>query len=121
MESFLNGFIVFITLILATLSILFLGVYTYGKCKEEAEVFKMLRAIGLSVFDIRLMVFLEILVRIVIAIFNGILLGLIFSWGLAGQVEEILMLKASVPDLGILYIISVVLLVIFSVTVTKST
>lgn len=57
-EEFLNGFVVFITAILALLSILFLAVYTYGKCKEEAEVFKMLRAIGLSVFDIRLMIYL---------------------------------------------------------------
>ena len=48
----------FITFILSILSVLFLTVYTHGKCKEEAEVFKMLRAIGLSVFDIRLMVYL---------------------------------------------------------------
>jgi ABC-type antimicrobial peptide transport system permease subunit len=63
-----------------------LFVYTYGKCKEEAEVFKMLRAIGLSVFDIRMMVFLEILVRIVVSIFNGIVLGIVFSLGLSGQI-----------------------------------
>ena len=57
-EEYLNGFVLFITLILAVLSVLFLTVYTYGKCKEEAEVFKMLRAIGLSVYNIRLMIYL---------------------------------------------------------------
>ena len=75
-----------VTVILGSLSVLFLFVYTYGKCKEEAEVFKMLRAIGLSVFDIRIMVFLEILVRIVVSIFNGIVLGIVFSLGLSGQI-----------------------------------
>jgi ABC-type antimicrobial peptide transport system permease subunit len=100
---------------------MFLGVYTYGKCKEEAEVFKMLRAIGLSVFDIRLMIYLEILVRMVISIINGILLGLLFSLGLAGQVEEVLMLKAPLPDLGIVFVIAILLLAIFSATVIRST
>ena len=85
-ENYLSGFVLFITLILAVLSVLFLAVYTYGKCKEEAEVFKMLRSIGLSVFDIRLMIFLEILIRMVISIVNGILLGIMFSRGLSGQV-----------------------------------
>lgn len=86
MESYLQGFIALVTVILATLSVLFLFVYTYGKCKEEAEVFKMLRAIGLSVTDIRLTIFIEILIRIVVSIFNGILLGIIFSLGLSGQI-----------------------------------
>lgn len=120
-ERYLNGFVLFITLILAVLAVMFLGVYTYGKCKEEAEVFKMLRAIGLSVTDIRVMIYLQILVRIVISILNGIALGLMFSWGLAGQVQEVLMLKAPLPDLGIVYFISLVLLVVFSVTVIRST
>ena len=44
-----------------------------------------------------------------------------FSLGLAGQVEEILMLKAPIPDLGILYLISFALVIIFSMTVVKST
>jgi hypothetical protein len=35
-EKYLNGFVLFITAILAVLSVLFLTVYTYGKCKEEA-------------------------------------------------------------------------------------
>jgi ABC-type antimicrobial peptide transport system permease subunit len=87
METYLQGFVALVTVILGSLSILFLFVYTYGKCKEEADVFKMLRAIGLSVFDIRLMVFLEILVRIVVSIFNGIVLGIVFSLGLSGQIE----------------------------------
>jgi ABC-type antimicrobial peptide transport system permease subunit len=106
---------------LAVLSVLFLTVYTYGKCKEEAEVYKMLRAIGLPVFDIRLMIYLEILVRMVISIANGIILGLVFSMGLSGQVEEILMLKAPLPALDIVFGIAVALLVIFSATVIKST
>lgn len=86
METYLQGFVALVTVILGTLSILFLFVYTYGKCKEEAEVFKMLRAIGLSVFDIRLMVFMEVLIRIVVSIFNGIVLGIVFSLGLSGQI-----------------------------------
>lgn len=86
METYLQGFVALVTVILGSLSVLFLFVYTYGKCKEEAEVFKMLRAIGLSVFDIRIMVFLEILVRIVVSIFNGIVLGIVFSLGLSGQI-----------------------------------
>lgn len=61
----------------------------------------MLRAIGLSVFDIRLMIFLEVLVRIVVSILMGIVLGIIFSLGLSGQIEEVLMLKAPMPDLTI--------------------
>lgn len=56
-----------------------------------------------------------------IAIVNGVFLGLMFSLGLAGQVEEILMLKAPIPDLGILYFISFALVIIFSMTVAKST
>jgi len=103
------------------LSVLFLTVYTYGKCKEEAEVFKMLRAIGMPVYDIRLMVYLEVLVRMVISIINGVLLGLVFSLGLAGNVEEVLMLKAPLPSLNIVIGIAAVLLVVFSATVIKST
>ena len=121
LERYLNGFVLFITLILGVLSVLFLTVYTYGKCKEEAEVFKMLRAIGLSVYNIRLMIYLEILIRMVIAILNGTLLGLVFSIGLSGQVEEVLMLKAPLPSLTIVVVIAFVLLAIFSATVIRST
>lgn len=76
-----------VTIILASLSVLFLFVYTYGKCKEEADVFKMLRSIGISVFDLRLIIFLEILIRIVISIINGIIFGIFFSLLLSGQIE----------------------------------
>lgn len=100
---------------------LFLAVYTHAKCNEEAENFKMLRAIGLSVFDIRLMIFLEVLVRIVVSIVMGILLGIMFSLGLSGQIEEILMLKAPMPDLSIVIEIAAALLVVFGLTVIKST
>lgn len=81
----------------------------------------MLRAIGLSVFDIRLMIYLEILIRMTISIINGILLGLMFSLGLSGQIEEILMLKAPLPKLDIVLLIAVALLGVFSLTVIKST
>ena len=53
----LNGYVVGITAIMSCLAVLFLFLYTLGKCREEAEMYKMLRAIGLSCFDIRLMVF----------------------------------------------------------------
>lgn len=33
LEKYLKGFILLITVILGTLSILFLFIYTYGKCK----------------------------------------------------------------------------------------
>jgi ABC-type antimicrobial peptide transport system permease subunit len=81
----------------------------------------MLRAIGLSVFDIRLMIFLEVLVRIVVSIAMGIVLGIIFSLGLSGQIEEILMLKAPMPDLSLVLEIAGALLIVFSLTVVKST
>ena len=86
MTSYLQGFVALVTVILASLSILFLFVYTHGKCKEEAEVYKMLRAIGLPVSDIRLIIFIEILIRILVSIINGILLGIFFSLGLSGQI-----------------------------------
>jgi hypothetical protein len=34
LENYLRGFILFVTVILALLSVLFLAVYTHGKCKE---------------------------------------------------------------------------------------
>lgn len=36
MGSYLQGFVALVTVILGSLSVLFLFVYTYGKCKEEA-------------------------------------------------------------------------------------
>ena len=56
-----------------------------------------------------------------ISIINGILLGLMFSLGLSGQIEEILMLKAPLPKLDIVLLIAVALLGVFSLTVIKST
>lgn len=56
-----------------------------------------------------------------ISIVNGILLGLMFSLGLSGQIEEILMLKAPLPKLDIVLLIAVTLLTVFSFTVIKST
>jgi ABC-type antimicrobial peptide transport system permease subunit len=81
----------------------------------------MLRAVGLSVFDIRLMIYLEILIRMVISIINGVLLGILFSLGLSGQIEEILMLKAPMPKLDVVILIAAALLIVFSFTVIQST
>ena len=86
MTGYLMGFIVVVTIILAVLSALFLSVYTYSKCREEAVAFKMLRSIGMSVFQLRFSIFLEIFLRLLVSIANGIILGVIFSLGLAGQV-----------------------------------
>ena len=49
-------------------------------------MYKMLRAIGLSAFRIRMMVFAEIIIRLFVAIFDGILLGIILSYGFSAQV-----------------------------------
>jgi predicted lysophospholipase L1 biosynthesis ABC-type transport system permease subunit len=121
METYLHGFVALVTVILGSLSILFLFVYTYGKCKEEAEVFKMLRAIGLPVFDIRMIVFVEILIRIVVSIFNGIILGILFSLGLSGQIEEVLMINTPPIKLNTIFVIAALMLVLFAATVTQST
>ena len=93
MTGYLGGFIIVVTIILAVLSALFLSVYTYNKCREEAVAFKMLRAVGLSVVQLRLSIFLEIFVRLVVSIVNGVALGVVFSLGLAGQVEEVLLIN----------------------------
>ena len=50
LEEYLNGFIILITAIMSVLAVLFLFLYTLGKCRDEADMFKMLRAIGLSSF-----------------------------------------------------------------------
>lgn len=47
----------------------------------------MLRAIGLSAQGIRLMIFLEILIRLIVSISNGILLGIVLSVGFGAQIE----------------------------------
>jgi ABC-type antimicrobial peptide transport system permease subunit len=81
----------------------------------------MLRAIGLSVSDIRLIIFIEILIRIVVSIFNGIILGIVFSLGLSGQIEEVLMINTPPIKLNSIFIIAALMLVLFAVTVTRST
>jgi len=43
---------------MGTLAVLFVFLYTLGKCRDEAEMYKMLRAIGVAVKDIRIMIFL---------------------------------------------------------------
>ena len=86
LTHFLDMFVVMITIIMGMLAIVFLSVYTISKCRDEAEMYKMLRAVGLKVKDIRHMVFLEVLVRIIVAITNGILLGIVFSLGFSYQI-----------------------------------
>jgi ABC-type antimicrobial peptide transport system permease subunit len=72
---------------MGTLAVLFVFLYTLGKCRDESEMYKMLRAIGVSVKDIRIMIFLEILIRLLVSIANGILLGIVFSLGFGMQIE----------------------------------
>ncbi len=81
----------------------------------------MLRAIGLAVSDIRLIVFIEILIRIIVSIFNGIVLGIVFSLGLSGQIEEVLMINTPPIKLNTIFIIAFIMLALFGVTVTNST
>lgn len=42
---------------MSALVTIFIFLYTVGKCREEAEMYKMLRAIGLSAANIRVMVY----------------------------------------------------------------
>lgn len=50
-------------------------------------MFKMLRAVGLDVKNIRHMIFLEVFIRLAVAIINGIILGIVFSIGFSKQIE----------------------------------
>lgn len=103
------------------LAVLFLAVYTVGKCRDEADMYKMLRAIGMPVRSIRIMVFIDILVRLVVSIFNGILLGILFALGLSMQIEEFLMIKTPAIDLSTIMIIGAIMILVFSFTVVRST
>ena len=58
MQNGLLYFVVGVTIITGSLCTMFLFVYTLSKCRDEADMFKMLRAIGVSVGQIRLMVFI---------------------------------------------------------------
>lgn len=84
-------------------------------------MYKMLRAIGVSVKDLRLMIFLEIFIRLFVSIMNGILLGIVFSVGFAMQIEEFLMINTPGMDLSLILSIAIVMFVVFSVTVYLST
>lgn len=84
-------------------------------------MYKMLRAIGLSATNIRIMVFLEIIIRLVVSVIDGIILGIIFSIGFSMQIEEFLMIKTPVMDITIVSIIGVVLIGIFSLTIIRAT
>ena len=81
----------------------------------------MLRAVGLSVLQLRLSIFLEIFLRLVVSIVNGIALGVVFSLGLAGQVEEVLMINTPQLEMGGIFLIALFMLGLFSVVVVHAT
>lgn len=81
----------------------------------------MLRAIGLSCYDIRLMVFTEVMVRLFVAIMNGILLGIVLSVGFSLQIEEFLMINTPLVNPTIVLIIALLLLIIFGITIVRAT
>lgn len=121
LESYLSFYIVMIATIMGMLAVLFVFIYTLGKCRDEAEMYKMLRAIGVSVKDLRLMIFLEIFIRLLVSIVNGILLGIVFSLGFGMQIEEFLMINTPGMDLSLITSIAVVMFAVFSVTVYMAT
>jgi ABC-type antimicrobial peptide transport system permease subunit len=84
-------------------------------------MYKMLRAIGVSVNDLRIMIFLEIFIRVLISITNGILLGIVFSLGFGMQIEEFLMINTPGMDFSLILSIAIVMLCVFCVTVYMAT
>lgn len=86
LQKYLDMYVVLITTIMSFLLTIFIFLYTVNKCREEASMYKMLRAVGLTVEDIRLAVFLEVIIRLTISIINGILLGIVFSLGFSLQI-----------------------------------
>lgn len=121
LQKYLDLYIILITSIMSVLVTIFIFLYTLGKCREEAEMYKMLRAIGLSATNIRIIVFLEVIIRLFIAIVNGILLGVVFSLGFSMQIEEFLMIMTPPMDITIVCIIGIVLLFVFSITIIRAT
>lgn len=81
----------------------------------------MLRAIGLSAANIRIMVFSEIIIRLVVATVGGILLGVGFSIGFSLQIEEFLMINTPPMDITVVTVIGLALTLIFSVTIIRAT
>lgn len=84
-------------------------------------MYKMLRAIGVSVSDLRIMIFLEILIRLFVSIANGILLGVVFSLGFGMQIEEFLMINTPGMDLTLIMTIAAIMLTVFCGTVYLAT
>jgi ABC-type antimicrobial peptide transport system permease subunit len=121
LEKYLSFYIILIATIMGTLAVLFVFLYTLGKCRDEAEMYKMLRAIGVSVTDLRIMIFLEILIRLFVSITNGILLGIVFSLGFGMQIEELLMINTPGMDLSLIMAIAAVMFVVFCATVYLAT
>lgn len=120
-QKSLNGYVLGITVIMNCLAVVFLFLYTLSKCREEAEMYKMLRAIGVSCSDIRLMVFCEVMVRLFVAIANGILLGIAITIGFSMQIEEFMMFTTPPVNPTSVIILAAVLLVIFGITVLRAT
>lgn len=81
----------------------------------------MLRAVGVSVTDLRIMIFLEIFIRLFVSIANGILLGIVFSLGFGMQIEEFLMINVPGMDLSLIMTIAAVMFSVFCVTVFLAT
>ena len=84
-------------------------------------MFKMLRAIGLSAKSIRIMVFSEIIIRLVVSVIDGILLGVVFSIGFSLQIEEFLMINTPPIDVTIVSLLGIFLILIFSFTIIRAT
>jgi len=106
---------------MGALAVLFIFLYTLGKCKDEADMYKMLRAVGLPVNDIRIMIFLEILIRLFVSIVNGLILGIVFSLGFGMQIEEFLLINTPGLDLTLIANIATLLFFVFCITVFLAT
>ena len=61
------------------------------------------------------------MVRLFVAIANGIILGIVLSIGFSLQIEEFLMIKTPPIDPSIVLVIAVILLAIFGVTIVRAT
>lgn len=70
---------------------------------------------------LRVMVFCEVFVRVLVSVFIGIIMGIIFSVAFAAQIESILLVQMPRIQLGLIFEMAAVLLIIFSATVIYST
>lgn len=121
LQTYLEWFITVLSVVMNSLSVLLLFLYTRNKCREELEMYRILRAVGTPVLRLRIMIFCEVFVRVVISVLIGIVMGIIFSVAFANQVEALLMVKMPAIELGLIAVMAAVLLLIFSGTVIYST